>query len=91
MPTRKRMASQVEAKITSVTFRSSVPGDQRFQHLHIEASASVGPNDDPSAVLDGVKMFVARELKRAKTGRVEPQPPVQGRFRDMFIEADGQH
>lgn len=87
MPTRKRNTVAKTATVTSVTFRSSVPGDQRFQHYHVEATASVGEGEDPSAVLDAVKAFVARELKRAKTGRVEPQPPVQGRFQDMFVSA----
>jgi hypothetical protein len=73
--------------ITSVTFRTSVQGADRFQHYHIEATAAVAPDDNPSDVLAHLKRFVAQELKVAQTGRREEVPPPEGRFSDIFKTA----
>lgn len=82
MSTRRRAVKP--PTITSVSFRSSVPGPDRFQHLHVEATASVPPGEDAEAVLDGVKDFVARQLVRAKRGEVAAPVPVEGRFQDRL-------
>lgn len=66
-------------KITSVSFRSNIALDSKFNHIHIEASADVPAGERPETVVDQLKTFVARELKRAKEGVVPPQPV--GRFR----------
>jgi hypothetical protein len=72
----------IPVKIKSVTFRSSIPTGTKFQHLHVEASADVPAGANPSAVLDGVKAFVARELVRARDGE-KPKPVARpGRFQD---------
>jgi hypothetical protein len=77
----RKKAAQV--KIKSVTVRSSIQL-KSFQHLHIEASADVPLGEEPEAVVDQLKSFVAKELKIAKEGRVVPQPAVQGRFLDTL-------
>lgn len=70
-------------KIDRVTFRGNIETRQ-FQHVHVEASAMVDAGEDPQAVLDAVKTFVASELLRARDGeKVEPRP-APGRFTDLL-------
>jgi len=68
--------------ISSVSFRGNLP-IAGFQHIHIEATASVPAGVAPDVVLDELKKFVAAELKRAKDGVVEPVTR-EGRFADML-------
>ncbi len=70
--------------IKSVSFRSSIPVE-KFQHVHIEASADVPQGTDPSTVVDRLKVFVAAELRRARDGQKETVAK-QGRFRDLLSE-----
>ncbi len=63
----RRAAPSSGSRITYVVFRSNIELGP-FQHSHVEAGAEVGPNDNPSKVLDSVKDFVAAELLRAKHG-----------------------
>lgn len=72
--------------IKSVTVRSSIQL-KSFQHFHVEASADVPVGEEPEYVVDKLKAFVAKELTRAKEGRVVPAPPVQGRFLDYVRRA----
>lgn len=76
------------SRITHVSFRSSISGAAQYQHLHVEATAEVGANDDPTVVLDGLKVFVARELHRARFGRTQdPTDPSILSFEDIFKQA----
>lgn len=75
------MAKAKQARIKSVSFRSSVEIGH-FQHAHVEASAEVGPGESASAVLDQVKLFVADELRRAKHGEREVVAK-SGKFNDL--------
>jgi hypothetical protein len=70
-------------EITSVTFRANIPQEGApFQHMHIEATASVSDLEDAQTVLDGLKAFVREELTRAKYGENGvPVVPRAGRFR----------
>ena len=69
-----------DVNITSVTFRSSIPGEKQFQHLHVEATAGVDENEDPQEVLDKLKTFVGKELTRARFGEIPKPVQRQGRF-----------
>jgi hypothetical protein len=72
---------QEAVRITRVAFRSNVQIGS-FQTAHVEAEAFVQPGQDPSAVLAGLKTFVANELAVAKAGREELRPVRVGGFRD---------
>lgn len=70
-------------KITSVSFRANTPvsSNSKYEHIHVEATAAVGPGESPEKVLDGLKEFVATELRIAKEGE-RPQPvDARRRFR----------
>lgn len=69
----------IKTKIKSVSFRANVALDVKFNHVHIEASADVPEGTRPEDVVDDLKLWVSKELKRAKEGEVLPQPV--GRFR----------
>lgn len=75
--TRKKKPAAL--KITSVSFHANAQMDGKYQHVHIEATAGVGPGENPSDVLDGLKDFVAAELRRAKGEEKIVTTP--GRFR----------
>lgn len=81
-PKSKTSISKNPFKIDRVSFRSSIEL-KPYQHAHIEASAAVGSNDDPSQVLDNLKRFVADELTYAKEG---DKRPVAGRFSDYLTK-----
>jgi hypothetical protein len=66
-------------KIKSVSFRANMPLDNRYNHVHIEATADVPAGERPEAVIDQLKLFVAAELKRAKGEEVRTVSP--GKFR----------
>lgn len=75
----KKVAQARKLNVTSVSFKSCIE-IKPYQHAHVEMTATVAPGEDPSTVLDQLKVLVAAELKAAKEGRV-PQPEVTGRFR----------
>lgn len=85
-PVPKKTKRKYGIDITQVTFRANVsmPGE-RFNHIHVEASASVG-TDDPQDVLDGLKRFIGDELMRARGG-VPVVAPTDGRFRIAFDDS----
>jgi hypothetical protein len=56
-----------------------MPLDNRYNHVHIEATADVPAGERPEAVIDQLKLFVAAELKRAKGEEVRTVSP--GKFR----------
>lgn len=70
--------------ITEVSFRANIPQEgSRFEHMHIEAKATVSDLEDAQTVLDGLKAFVHDELSRAKYGENgAPVVPRAGRFRN---------
>jgi hypothetical protein len=80
MPRKLTTAAQA-LKITSVSFRANcaVDGGQKFNHVHIEATAQVDAGKSPAFVLDCLKEFVAEELRIAK-GEVRTVV-TPGRFR----------
>lgn len=79
--------AQTQSRITHVSFRSSISGAAQYQHLHVEATAEVAQGDDPSKVLDGLKVFVAQELHRARFGKQHAQDPSVLSFEDIFKHA----
>lgn len=74
-------ARKQKLKITSVSFRANCITDanKKFEHIHVEATASVDSDEDPREVLDGLKEFVASELRAAKGDVYQVTTP--GRFR----------
>lgn len=65
---RKIKSEQALGHITSVTFRANAE-IEKFQHVHIEATRTVGKDEKPEQALVALKKFVAHELRIAK-GRV---------------------
>ena len=75
------MARKNAARVDRVSFRSSIEVGP-YQHVHVEASAAVPAHQNPSDVVDELKVFVAAELKAAKEGRT-PTAKAAARFRDL--------
>lgn len=67
---KRRRAGVVPVKIRSVSFRANLAID-KFQHIHIEATADVPKDHEPEQVIEELKDFVARELIRARDGAIE--------------------
>ena len=65
--------------IKEVSFQANIPVDGKYNHVHIMAAADVPRGENPKVVLDHLKQFVAKELKRAKGEEVRTVTP--GRFR----------
>jgi hypothetical protein len=58
-------------KITSVSFRANGPTEGKpFSHVHVEATAQVGPSETPSSVMERLRSFVIAELSLSQTERV---------------------
>ena len=76
----KRMLKK-KLVITSVTFRANCLADpnQKYNHIHVEATAAVQGNDNPSDTLNALKEWVASELRIAKGEVRKVETP--GRFR----------
>lgn len=66
-----------KVKVVRVSFRSSVE-IKPYQHAHVELTADVLPGQTVAQVLDDLKLQVAAELRRAKTGEVPTEK--SGRF-----------
>ena len=88
---KRKTVRKSKAVIKTVSFRANLAQSsassslERYQHLHIEATADVPAGEDPRAVLDDLKVFVAQELKVAKEGETpKPQPAVRGSFRQFL-------
>lgn len=77
----QNMARKKRFTIKSVSFRSNVNIDGKYNHAHVEASADVPSGVNPQLVLDELKDFVAQELRRAKEGEPVPVVKTSGRFR----------
>lgn len=52
-------------RITSVSVKANTAYGSRFQHIHVEATANVGPNQTPEEVVADLKVFVAQQLARS--------------------------